>query len=75
MKFVSTKNDLLITEQDEGLLIAQNNKTFFIKFSTCVFPAPRPVQHHRKDWLAAAPRIVTGKGAVACAADAEKNMR
>ena len=31
MKFVSTENDLLITEQDEGLLIAQNNKTFLAR--------------------------------------------
>mgnify|MGYP001356339414 CR=1 FL=1 len=31
MKFVSTKNDLLITEQDEGLLIAQNKKTFLAR--------------------------------------------
>ena len=31
MKFVSTKNDLFITEQDEGLLIAQNNKIFLAR--------------------------------------------
>ena len=31
MKFVSTENDLLITEQDEGLSIAQNNKTFLAR--------------------------------------------
>ena len=31
MKFISTQHDLLITEQDEGLLIVQNNKTFLAR--------------------------------------------
>ena len=31
MEFVSEEHDLLVTEQNEGLLIAQNNKTFLAR--------------------------------------------
>ena len=31
MKFISIEHDLLVTEQNEGLLIVQNNKTFLVR--------------------------------------------